>query len=272
MCEVLGVVRSAYYDWLKGQNSPMTDRQANNAHVLASIEAIFEESHGSYGIKRIHRALLRKGVVCGESRVAKLMKQNNIRPYRRTKRPYYGKVDREVVADNLLNRQFKVEQPNQVWVTDMTYLRTEKGFAYLAAVLDLYSRAIVGWSLSDVPDTQLMIAATSQAVIQRNPNQPVMIHSDQGVQYTSKAFRNWCADKQLVPSMSRKGNCHDNAVMESFFSSLKKERIQGKSYISFDALHIELVNYIDHFYNKTRLHSSNNYLSPLEFKMNYTAK
>jgi putative transposase len=263
MCRVLKVTRSAYYAWLA---NPMSSWDMANAALLTEIITCFEASYGTYGIKRIHRSLQQKGIQCGESRVAKIMKYKRIKPIRRTRKPYSGKGQRDEVTDNVLARQFTVQKPNQVWVTDMTYISTQNGFAYLTAVLDLYSRAIVGWEIDDAPKTDLMIAAVSKALLSRSPIEPVMLHSDQGTQYTSKAFRDWCRDKNITTSMSRKGNCHDNAVMESFFSSLKKEWIQGKRYHSVADLRSTLFIYIDDFYNKKRLHSSNNYRTPLDFE------
>jgi len=263
MCRVLKVTRSAYYAWLA---NPVSSWDSANDILLTHIITCFEESYGTYGIKRIHRSLLQKGIQCGESRVAKLMKNNRIVPIRRTRKPYSGKGQRDEVTDNVLARQFTAEKPNQVWVTDMTYIATQNGFAYLTAVLDLYSRAIVGWEVADAPKTDLMISAVSKALLSRAPIEPVLLHSDQGTQYTSKVFRDWCRDKNITTSMSRKGNCHDNAVMESFFSSLKKEWIQGKRYLSVAELRSALSIYIDGFYNKKRLHSSNNYRAPLDFE------
>lgn len=169
-------------------------------------------------------------------------------------------------APNLLQREFTVAQPDQVWVTDITYIRTYEGWLYLTVVIDLYSRAVVGWSMKSTMATELVLDALMMAVWRRRPEAPVMIHSDQGSQFGSDEFNRWCKDNHLVPSMSRRGNCWDNAVAESFFSNLKKERIKRRIYASRQEAKSDVFDYIEGFYNRVRRHSHLDQMSPLAFE------
>lgn len=263
MCRVLSVNRSGYYSWLA---KPVSDRAETDTRILHYIRQFFNESHGIYGSPRIHRDLREVGIGCGRKRVARLMQSAKLRSIRGYKRPRYRGGKPAVMAPNLLQRQFTQERPDQAWVTDITYIRTREGWLYLAVVLDLYSRAVVGWAMQATMTTELALKALMMAVGRRQPKSPVIIHSDQGSQFGSDAFTRWCRAHQLEASMSRRGNCHDNAVAESFFSSLKKERIKRQIYATRAEAQSDVFDYIEGFYNRTRRHSHLGLLSPLVFE------
>jgi putative transposase len=205
MCRVLKVQRSGFYAW---RMHPKSDRALADEALLSEIKRFFEDSHGIYGSPRIHRDLREAGIRCGEKRVARLMQQARLRSVRGYKRPRYKAGKPAVVAPNRLEQQFSVASPDRAWVTDITYIRTYEGWLYLAVVLDLYSRAVVGWSMKSTLATELALDALTMAVWRRRPQQPVIIHSDQGSQFGSDDFTRWCQDNRLEPSMSRRGNCH----------------------------------------------------------------
>jgi putative transposase len=213
MCRVLRIQRSGYYAWKK---EPKSKRTLADESLLLKIKQSFEDSQSIYGSPRVHCDLREDGVLCGEKRIARLMRQAQLRSVRGYKRPRYRVGMPATTAPNLLQRAFTVEHPDQVWVTDITYIRTHEGWLYLTVVIDLYSRAVVGWSMNSTMATELVLDALMMAVWRRRPKTPVMIHSDQGSQFGSDDFNRWCKDNQLVPSMSRRGNCWDNAVAESF--------------------------------------------------------
>lgn len=263
MCRVLKVQRSGFYAW---QMHPKSDRALADEALLSEIKQFFEDSHGIYGSPRIHRDLREAGIRCGEKRVARLMQQARLRSVRGYKRPRFKAGKPAVVAPNRLKQQFSVASPDRAWVTDITYIRTYEGWLYLAVVLDLYSRAVVGWSMKSTLATELALDALTMAVWRRRLRQPVIIHSDQGSQFGSDDFTRWCQDNHLEPSMSRRGNCYDNAVAESFFSSLKKERIKRRIYASRQEAKSDVFDYIEGFYNRTRRHSHLDLLSPLAFE------
>ena len=222
MCRVLGVARSGYYEWLR---EPVSKRGQEDARLLRLIRASFNASHGIYGAPRVFLDLREAGETCSKHRVARLMRENGLRALHgyRTRRASIGKPS--VLIPNLLQRQFTVTRPNKAWVTDITYIRTWQGWLYLAVVMDLFSRKIIGWSTSSTIHRELVLDAVLMAVRSRRPKD-TLIHSDQGTQYGSDAWKRFCKSNHLEPSMSRKGNCWDNAVAESFFGSLKKERIK----------------------------------------------
>lgn len=263
MCRVLKVNRSGYYTWLA---KPRSDRAIVDEKLLADIQRSFANSNGIYGSPRVHRDLREAGVVCGRKRVERLMRVAKLRSVRGYKRPRYRKGKPALAAPNRLQQQFTVAKPDQAWVTDITYIRTYEGWLYLAVVLDLYSRAVVGWAMQPSMTTELALQALMMAVWRRKPKQPVIIHSDQGSQFGSDDFTRWCKDNRLVASMSRRGNCYDNAVAESFFSSLKKERIKRHIYATRDEAKSDVFDYIESFYNRTRRHSYLGLLSPLAFE------
>ena len=263
MCRVLRIQRSGYYAW---KARPKSARTLADETLLVNIKQSFENSHGIYGSPRVHRDLREDGVLCGEKRVARLMQQAQLRSVRGYKRPRYKAGKPAATAPNRLQREFTVALPDQVWVTDITYIRTYEGWLYLTVVIDLYSRMVVGWSMNATMATELVLDALMMAVWRRRPKMSVMIHSDQGSQFGSDDFNRWCADNKLLPSMSRRGNCWDNAVAESFFSSLKKERIKRRIYASRQEAKSDVFDYIEGFYNRVRRHSHLDQLSPWAFE------
>lgn len=263
MCRVLRVHRSGYYAW---KAAPVSRRATEDATLLLEIQRSYEESYGIYGSPRIHRDLREAGIRCGVKRVARLMQQARLKSTRGYRRPRHISGKPSSAAPNRLQQQFTVAQPDSAWVTDITYVRTYEGWLYLAVVIDLYSRTVVGWSMKPTMATEIVLDALLMAVWRRKPKHSIIIHSDQGSQFSSDDFARWCKDHQLIPSMSRRGNCYDNAVAESFFSSLKKERIKRKIYSTREEAKSEIFEYIEVFYNRKRRHSHLNQLSPVEFE------
>src|SRR5499433_2316198 len=264
LCRVLGVAPSGYYAWLK---QPLSRRAQEDARLLRLIRASFVASQGVYGAPRVFLDLREEGETCSKHRVMRLMRENGLRALHgyRTGRWSVGKP--AVVIANLLQRQFTVTRPNKAWVTDITYLRTWEGWLYLAVVMDLFSRKIVGWAASPTIHRELVLNAVLMAVRRRRRPRGTMIHSDQGTQYGSDAWRRFCRSNHLEPSMSRKANCWDNAVAESFFSSLKKERIKKQIYKNRELAKADVADYIDIFYNRNRRHSHLGGLSPEQFEV-----
>ena len=262
MCRLLDVTRSGFYEWLE---QPLSNRAQEDARLLRLIRASFEASQGVYGAPRVFLDLREAGETCSKHRVSRLMRENNLRALHgyRTRRWSVGKP--AVLVPNLLKRQFTVTRPNKAWVTDITYIRTWPGWLYLAVVMDLFSRRIVGWSAGPTIHRELVLNAVMMAVRRRRPR-GTLIHSDQGTQYGSDAWRRFCRANHLEPSMSRKGNCWDNAVAESFFGSLKKERIKKHIYKSRELAMADVAAYIDTFYNRTRRHSHLGGVSPEQFE------
>jgi putative transposase len=234
---------------------------------LALIRDSYTASGGVYGSRRVLGDLREIGEQCGKHRVARLMRENKIKAQRGYKAPRSIAGRPSLIAPNRLNREFTVEQPDKVWVTDITYIRTWQGWLYLAVVIDLYSRMVVGWSMKPTMTRELALDALLMAVWRRKPKTPVIVHSDQGSQYGSDDWRRFCQANQLEPSMSRRGNCWDNAVAESFFSSLKKERIRNRTYKTRDLARSDIFDYIEMFYNRNRRHSHLNGVSPEAFEM-----
>lgn len=263
MCRVLKVQRSGFYAWLK---VPLSARAREDARLLNCIRYFYHQSQGSYGSPRIFTDLREDGENCGKHRVARIMREHKIRALRTYKSPRYryGKPDR--LSPNTLDRQFTVEQPDTVWVTDITYIRTWEGWLYLAVVLDLYSRAVIGWSMKTTLSRDIVLDALLMAVWRRRPKQRVLVHSDQGSQYGSDDWRRFCKEHNLESSMSRRGNCWDNAVAESFFSNLKKERIKRRIYRTRDDARADVFDYVEVFYNRTRRHSHIGMQSPYAFE------
>lgn len=268
MCRELGVAQSGYYDWLK---KPISDRAKEDARLLRLIRASFVASQGVYGAPRVFLDLREAGETCSKHRVARIMRENNLRALHgyRTRRWTVGKPS--VLIPNLLQRQFTVTKPNRAWVTDITYIRTWQGWLYLAVVMDLFSRKIVGWSAGATIKRELVLDAVLMAVRRRRPRRTV-IHSDQGTQYGSDAWKRFCQSNRLEPSMSRKANCWDNAVAESFFSSLKKERVKKHIYKNRELALADVADYIDGFYNRRRRHAHLGGVSPEEFEAAHRPK
>ena len=262
LCEVLEVAPSGYYEWLK---HPLSNRAQEDARLLRLIRASFVASHGIYGAPRVFLDLREAGETCSKHRVERLMRENGLRALHgyRTRRVSVSKPS--VLIPNQLKRQFTVSKPNVVWVTDITYIRTWQGWLYLAVVLDLYSRRVVGWATRATIHREVVLDAVLMAVRRRRPRR-TLIHSDQGTQYGSDAWRRFCKANHLEPSMSRRGNCWDNAVAESFFSSLKKERIKKHIYHDRDTAIKDIAEYIESFYNRTRRHSHIGGISPEQFE------
>jgi len=264
MSKVLKVGRSGYYAWRK--RKPSARQQANQV-LTEEIRRVHLKSRRTYGSPRIHAALVREGIVCGRNRVARLMRRAGLegcrpkRRYPRTTRRRPGTIP----APNLLKRNFNAQRPNQKWVTDITYIDTAEGWLYLAPVLDLYGRRIVGWSMTDHMESSLVEAALSMAFSQRRPQAGLLHHSDQGSQYTSCDYLSMLHEHDCQISMSRSGNCYDNAAMESFFSTLKTECTTAQFETRAQARRA-IFEYIEVWYNRQRLHSSLGYLSPAEFE------
>lgn len=270
MCSVLKVHPSGYYTW---QAEPASNRAKEDEYLLGFIKQFWLESGSVYGYRKIYKDMISIGEQCGKNRVHRLMKSAGIQSERGYKRKaHYPGGNPAAVAPNLLDRQFDVTAPNLVWVTDITYIRTYEGWLYLAVVMDLFSRQIIGWSMGSRIDSELAMNALVMACWRRKPQGEVIVHSDQGCQYTSYDWRSMLKGNGLVASMSRKGNCHDNAVAESFFQLLKRERIRKKIYPDRDAGRRDVFDYIELFYNPVRRHGNNNDVSPVEFEKQYFMK
>lgn len=264
---MMSVHPSGYYAW---KRSPISARTKEDDRLLGLIRHSWLESGGIYGYRKVHADLRELGEACGKHRVARLMRQESLRSqtgYHRRPNHHGGRP--AVVAPNHLDRQFIVAEPNKVWVTDITYIRTHEGWLYLAAVLDLFSRQVIGWSMGPRIDRELALNALLMAVWRRRPQQEVLIHSDQGSQFSSYDWQDFLRTHKLKPSMSRRGNCHDNAVAESFFQLLKRERIKRKIYSNREEARLEVFHYIEMFYNPKRRHGSSNGLSPVNYEQQY---
>lgn len=249
---------------------PTSPRQQEDERLIGLVKQSWLESGAVYGYRKIHRDLRDAGEGCGMHRVAKLMTREGLRSqtgYQRRKGHYGGKSTQ--AAPNTLARQFKVPAPNISWVTDITYIRTQEGWLYLAVVLDLFSRQIVGWAMKSRMTADLAVDALLMAVWRRKPKQPVLVHSDQGSQFTGGEWQDFLKTHNLSCSMSRRGNCHDNAVAESFFQLLKRERIKRRIYATRDEARSDVFDYIEMFYNPIRRHGSNDGLSPVEFERQF---
>jgi putative transposase len=248
MCRLLDVSRSGFYAWLR---KPLSDRAVEDQRLLGLIRASHTASHGVYGAPRIFLDLREAGETCSKHRVARIMRANNLKARYGYRTPRYTRSPTSRLTPNTLQRGCTVHRPNHAWVTDITYIRTWEGWLYLAVVMDLYSRRIIGWAAKPTIARELVLDALLMAVRRRKPMH-TLIHSDQGSQFGSDAWRRFCHAHHLEPSMSRRGNCWDNAVAESFFSSLKKERIKKRIYITRDIARAEIDDYIEMFYNRTR--------------------
>jgi len=263
MCRVLCVQRSGFYQWLQ---KPLSDRAIEDQRLLTLIRSSYAASGGVYGSRRVFLDLREVGETCGVHRVAKIMRANKVKALRGYKAPRQIAGRPSIVAPNHLDREFTVDQPNQVWVTDITYVRTWQGWLYLAVVVDLYARKVVGWSMKPSLARGIVLDALLMAVWRRRPIRTVLVHSDQGSQYSSDDWLRFCDQHNLKPSMSRRGNCWDNAVAESFFSSLKKERIKKRIYKTRDLAREDVFDYIEVFYNRQRRHSHLGGVSPEAFE------
>jgi putative transposase len=266
MCRVLSVSRSGYYAWRK---RPVSPRKMANDIVLEQIKAAHQKSRQTYGSPRIQAELVAQGIRCGHNRVARLMRLNGLRA--KQKRAFKVKTTdsnhHQPVAPNLLDQDFQTEQPDQKWLTDITYIATAEGWLYLAVVLDLYSRRIVGWAMSDRLERQLVIDALQMALLARRPPPGLLHHSDRGSQYASQEYQALLTKHQLRCSMSRAGNCYDNAPMESFFGTLKSELIHHRRYATRAEARADIFEFIEVFYNRVRRHSALAFQSPVMFEL-----
>jgi putative transposase len=264
MCMELKVTRSGYYAWCK---RPPSKREESNQELLEWIKKVFQVSRRTYGSPRIYAYLRRHGWLCGHNRVARLMHVHGIVARRRHMRfPITTQRQPGVVpAPNLLKRDFAADRPNRKWVTDITYIDTAEGWLYLASVMDLFSRKVVGWAMSDKIDTTLATNALRMAWTTRRPLRGLLHHSDQGCQFTSATYQQVLAEMECQVSMNRTGECYDNATMESFFATLKTECVTGQ-FASRAVARTTIFEYLEGWYNRQRLHSSLGYHSPAEFE------
>jgi putative transposase len=262
LCRVLEVSSSGYYDWLRRD---LSRRAKENEQLLVEIRRIHYEYRQAYGSLKVRQELERRGLKCGKHRVARLRREAGIetRRKRRFKITTRSKKS-QLVVPNILNRCFKIEEPNKVWVGDVTFIATRRGWLYLAVLLDLYSRKIIGWSTSTQIDKQLALSTLNMAMRKRRASSGVLHHTDQGSVYSCDEYMTKLRSNNMMPSMSRKGDCYDNAVAESFFSTLKNELIVGKLFATREEAHREVSNYIEVFYNRRRIHQALGYRTPEE--------
>ena len=260
LCRVLQVSASSYYAW---NMRPLSQSRQSDEQLLVEIKRIHEESKNTYGSEKTWKALTIQGIACGKHKVARLRRLNGIESKRRRRfKVTTGSKTTKAIAPNHLNQCFYVCRPNQVWVGDVTFIATRAGWLYLAILLDLYARKIVGWSMSKNNNTQLVLNALDMALLRRRPKAEVLHHTDRGSIYASDGYRTKLFSRGLKPSMSRKGNCYDNAVAESFFSTIKNELIFDKSFVTREDARKEIFEYIEIFYNRQRLHQTLNYQTP----------
>lgn len=264
MCRALGVAKAAYYDW---RTRAASSQQAKRDTLLAEIQLIHEEVKHRYGSPRMHAELVDRKLICCVNSVAKLMREAGIQAKTSRKyRPASGGLASGRVAENVLARQFEQAQANEAWTADMTYIETQEGWLYLAVVEDLYSRMVVGWSMDSTMTSRLVVDALSMAMQRRLPGEELLVHTDQGSQYASEHYQGVLSKHGITVSMSRKGNCWDNAPMESFFASLKKELVHDEDYPTRQEARASIFEYIEVFYNRVRRHSTLGYVSPEQFE------
>jgi len=265
-CRMLGVSRTGYYHWQKRRYQ---QRRLEERKFLLLLKKHYELSRGRYGLLRLTNAIRKEGITVNKKRIYRLMKKYGI--YSKTKRKFKvtTKQDRAALfSPNLINGCFEAEKKNKIWTSDITYIWTNEGWMYLAVVLDVYNREIIGWSLDQRASADLILNALRMAVNNRRPDAGIIFHSDRGSQYTAARFRNTLAHYGFIQSMSGKGNCYDNAITESFFSTLKKELVYLIKFETRNQAATEIFEFIEIFYNRKRLHSALGYMSPLEFNLN----
>lgn len=268
MCEVLEVSRGGFYAWLR---NPESARSRSNRALLTEIRIVFDRSRQTYGSPRMTEELNDSGLFCSQNRVARLMRLSGIRAI--GKRKYRVTTDSKhnhPVAENLLNRDFDVDHPNEVWLSDITYIWTSEGWLYLAGVIDLYSRMLVGWSMGPRVKAELTLEALRQAIARRNVRPDLMHHSDRGGQYAATEYQKLLKKTKMICSMSRKGDCWDNAPMESFFATLKTELVYREQFKTRKEAKAKIFEYIEVFYNRQRRHSSLGNKSPVDFERQQT--
>ncbi|EKS7107665.1 IS3 family transposase [Enterobacter ludwigii] len=266
LCRVLDVHPSGFYAWLQ---QPHSQRHQADLRLTGQIKQFWLESGCVYGYRKIHLDLRDSGQQCGVNRVWRLMKRVGIKAQVGYRSPLARKGEASIVSPNRLQRQFNPDAPDERWVTDITYIRTHEGWLYLAVVVDLFSRKIIGWSMQSRMTKDIVLNALLMAVWRRNPQKQVLVHSDQGSQYTSHEWQSFLKSHGLEGSMSRRGNCHDNAVAESFFQLLKRERIKKKIYGTREEARSDIFDYIEMFYNSKRRHGSSDQMSPTEYENQY---
>ena len=267
MCRVLGVHRSGFYAWLK---QPASHRSKDDRRLLGLVKQAWLESGTVYGYRKICADLRDLGETCSRHRVARLMRAEGLRAQRGYgRKPRFGGGQPAVVAPNRLDRKFEVAVPDRHWVTDITYIRTHEGWLYLAVVIDLFSRQVVGWAMGARMTTDLPLQALTMAVWRRRPATGLMLHSDQGSQFTSADWQAFLKANGIVCSMSRRGNCHDNAVAESFFQLLKRERVRRRTYLTRGQARSDVFDYIELFYNTKRRHGANGDVAPVEYERRF---
>ncbi|EBP4364261.1 IS3 family transposase [Salmonella enterica] len=266
LCRVLNVHPSGFYSWLQQSHS---QRHQADLRLAGQIKQFWLESGCVYGYRKIHLDLRDSGQQCGVNRVWRLMKRVGIKAQVGYRSPRARKGEVSIVSPNRLQRQFNPDVPDERWVTDITYIRTHEGWLYLAVVVDLFSRKIIGWSMQSRMTKDIVLNALLMAVWRRNPQKQVLVHSDQGSQYTSHEWQSFLKSHGLEGSMSRRGNCHDNAVAESFFQLLKRERIKKKIYGTREEARSDIFDYIEMFYNSKRRHGSSDQMSPTEYENQY---
>nr|WP_224158426.1 IS3 family transposase [Escherichia coli] len=266
LCRVLDVHPSGFYAWLQ---QPHSQRHQADLRLTGQIKQFWLESGCVYGYRKIHLDLRDSGQQCGVNRVWRLMKRVGIKAQVGYRSPRARKGEASIMSPNRLQRQFNPDAPDERWVTDITYIRTHEGWLYLAVVVDLFSRKIIGWSMQSRMTKDIVLNALLMAVWRRNPEKQVLVHSDQGSQYTSHEWQSFLKSHGLEGSMSRRGNCHDNAVAESFFQLLKRERIKKKIYGTREEARSDIFDYIEMFYNSKRRHGSSEQMSPTEYENQY---
>jgi putative transposase len=264
------VSRSGYYKFLKNSHQKPVDK---DFELLSQIRHIYRKSRGTYGSRRIVKSLREAGYSVGRYKVRRLMKKAGLS----VKYPQKFKITTDSrhklpVSPNLLNQQFQVDRPNKIWCGDITYLWTLEGWLYLAVIIDLFSRKIVGWALDNQMKTSLVLEALRMAYWRQKPPKGLTHHSDRGSQYASDDYQHQLKIFNMIPSMSRKGNCYDNAVVESFFHTLKNDQFGNQAYLTRRETRLVIIDYIEMFYNSHRLHSSLGYVSPNDFEMNFVLK
>jgi putative transposase len=266
ICQVLEVSPAGYYAW---RSRPESRRSVDNRDLVDDIKRVHRDTCGRYGSPRIHQELKAQGRGASRGRIERLMRQQGIRAIMARPRRVRTTDSRHdlPIAPNLLDRDFTADAPNRIWLTDITYIETDRGWLYLAAVMDLHSRKIVGWAMADHLRADLPLAALKMAITAQRPGPGLIHHSDRGVQYASAEYRKLIQATGFKASMSRKGNCYDNAPMESFFHTLKTELVHHRQYPTRDEARRDIFAYIEGFYNRIRRHSAIGYISPIEMEL-----
>lgn len=269
MASMLGVSRSGFYDW---RDRPDSSRQQHHLALAESVREVFDEHDAIYGSRKVAACLVDRKVQVCRNTVAQFMGRMNLQSKAQRRRRFVTTTrsdHTDPIAQNTLNREFQATRPNEKWVADITYVPTEEGWAYTAAVMDLFSRRIVGWSVSDSLETSLVLDALHEALRGRQPSGDLLHHSDRGCQYTSDAYRQLLADSDIDCSMSRTGNCWDNACMESFMGSYKKEWMNHRTFATIESVRRETFKYVEIFYNRKRIHETLGYVSPCCYELNH---